>query len=865
MGASEQIDLRAPFVSDTLLEVRTSTMKKMPGLEIESGIDKNLRNGPIRVSFLGLEDDEHDPTFHGGVDKAIHGSADRFQPGGFGENFVTKHMNERNVCIGDVIAVGDEVVLQVSLPRQPCFKLNHRFQLKNFAPNTYRTSRTGWYYRVLKEGTVKAGDEIKLIERKWPAWTIERVQEFLHRDQSNLQMNEELAQIEEMGKESRGAFQRRVAKAKAQAKKTKEKGEEWRDYKIVEKKRETSRVSSFNLESVSGDAQPEVDMEGAHTKIKLPNGLLRSYSIVSGEPKRFELGIALEANGRGGSRWFHESANVGDIVKVGRITTDVKVASASSNHVFIVGGIGITAFMALMEAYHKVHYNFELHYGIRSADDVPFLSRLESFGKSARIYDGSKGERMDIGEIMGTLKWNSHVYVCGPTRMMEAAKKAAEESGLDATDVHYEAFAADTTGDPFEVEVSNRDGKVLKVSEEETLLEVIKRDIGDLESSCEVGNCGTCKVVLKSGRVDHRGTALSPEEKAGSMLSCWIEIFRSCYACILRREHDKISLTLLGPPAIAKMPSTESQGDGFVLLPVKIPALPSCPVNAVHEIRVRRNAPKIPTEIDDRSLFLKNVPVDSTEAHFRQVFAALVGPGRFEGIAFEDERKAATAIDPAQAVKVSNFGKKRKRGEQEAEERAKEEEVARLPDIWTRRLRKSGSSAIVLLADDKSVELVLKAIKKANKSKKYPVWGEGVSEDLPELGSQWISTHLQLSRCDKVATQKSVHAFFNVFNRKEKEAQEMAKRLRNEPDEDGFVTVTRGGRAAPASKNEAEEARQKMVDKAAKKKSETTDFYRFQMRERRKAEQAALMQRFDEDRKKVDAMREKRGKFRPET
>ncbi|KAI8299170.1 Carnitine monooxygenase reductase subunit [Colletotrichum sp. SAR11_240] len=535
MGASEQVDLRAPFVSDTLLEVRTSTMKKMPGLEIESGIDKNLRNGPIRVSFLGLEDDEHDPTFHGGVDKAIHGycsshypgwqtefpaAADRFQPGGFGENFVTKHMNERNVCIGDVIAVGDEVVLQVSLPRQPCFKLNHRFQLKNFAPNTYKTSRTGWYYRVLKEGTVKAGDEIKLVERKWPAWTIERVQEFLHRDQSNLQMNEELAQIEEMGKESRGAFQRRVAKAKAQAKKTKDKGEEWRDYKIVEKKRETSRVSSFTLESVSGDAQTDVDMEGAHTKIKLPNGLLRSYSIVSGEPKRFELGIALEDNSRGGSRWFHESANVGDIVQVGRITTDVKVASASSNHVFIVGGIGITAFMALMEAYHSVHYNFELHYGIRSADDVPFRSRLESFGKSARIYDGSKGERMDIGEIMRTLKWNSHVYVCGPTRMMEAAKKAAEESGLDATDVHYEAFAADTTGDPFEVEVTNRDGKVLKVSEEETLLEVIKRDIGDLESSCEVGNCGTCKVVLKSGRVDHRGTALSPEEKAGSMLSC---------------------------------------------------------------------------------------------------------------------------------------------------------------------------------------------------------------------------------------------------------------------------------------------------------------------------------------------------------
>ncbi|KAK1983246.1 meiotic recombination protein DMC1 [Colletotrichum cereale] len=313
------------------------------------------------------------------------------------------------------------------------------------------------------------------------------------------------------------------------------------------------------------------------------------------------------------------------------------------------------------------------------------------------------------------------------------------------------------------------------------------------------------------------------------------------------------------------MSPTESQGDGFVILPVKLPAFSSCPITALHEIRVRRNAPKIPTEIDDRSLFLKNVPVDSTEAHFRQVFAALVGPGRFESIAFEDERKTTTAIDPAQAVKVTGFGKKRKRDEQEAEERAREEEVARLPEIWTRRLRKSGSSAIVLLADEKSVELVMKAIKKANKSKKFPVWGEGVSPDLSELGSQWISAHIQLARCDKAATQKSVHAFFNVFNRKEKEAAEMAKRLRNEPDEDGFVTVVRGGRVAPANKTEAEEARQKMVDKAEKKKSETTDFYRFQLRERRKAEQAALMKRFDEDRKKVDAMKEKRGKFRPET
>ncbi|OHW94559.1 mosc domain-containing protein [Colletotrichum incanum] len=517
MSSSQEIDLWSPFTSDILLEVRTSTMKKMPGLEVESGIDKNLREGPIRVSSLGLEADEHDPTFHGGPDKAIHGY--RFKPGAFGENFVTKHMNERNVCIGDVIAVGDEVILQVSLPRQPCYKLNHRFQLKNFAPSTFKTSRTGWYYRVLKEGTVKAGDEIRLVERKWPKWTIERIQEYLHRNQNDLAMNEELAAIEELGKESRGAFQRRVAKAKGQEKR--EKGDKWRDFKIIEKTTQTPRIASFVIEAVSLKESTEDLQPGAHAKLKLPNGLLRSYSIVSGDRNKFELGIALEDKSRGGSRYLHESMAVGDVLQVGRITTDVQVASASSNHVFIVGGIGITAFLALAEAYREVHYNFEMHYAVRSAADVPFRSRLGALGRSVRLYDRAKGERMDIDEIMRTLKWNSHVYVCGPTRMMEAARKAAEECGLEENDVHFEAFSADTSGDPFEVEVVNREGKVLKVGEEETLLEVLKREVGgDVESSCEVGNCGTCKVGLKTGRVDHRGTALTSEEKIGSMLSC---------------------------------------------------------------------------------------------------------------------------------------------------------------------------------------------------------------------------------------------------------------------------------------------------------------------------------------------------------
>ncbi|PHH76649.1 hypothetical protein CDD80_1363 [Ophiocordyceps camponoti-rufipedis] len=311
------------------------------------------------------------------------------------------------------------------------------------------------------------------------------------------------------------------------------------------------------------------------------------------------------------------------------------------------------------------------------------------------------------------------------------------------------------------------------------------------------------------------------------------------------------------------MATSEGSSDVYTTLSIRLPPAPSFPKAVVHQIRVRRNAPKIPTPDDSRSLFLKNTPVDSTEPHFRAIFSTLIGAGRFESITFDDETTAAHIVEPAQADKVAGFARKRKRDDTEAED-SKKAELAQLPQIWTRRLHRTSGTAVVLLVDEKSVQLALKAIAKLQKSNKYPVWGEGLADDVPCLGVPWIASHLQLCRCDKAETQRAVHAFFDDFNRKEKEAAELAKRLRNEPDEDGFVTVTRGGRAAPANRNEAETAKQKSLEKESRRKAETKGFYRFQLRERRKEEQLALLKRFEEDKRKVAAMREKKGKFKPE-
>jgi ferredoxin len=85
--------------------------------------------------------------------------------------------------------------------------------------------------------------------------------------------------------------------------------------------------------------------------------------------------------------------------------------------------------------------------------------------------------------------------------------------------MHLESFMALTSGDPFTAELAESK-KLLKVKEEHTLLDVL-RDAGfDIPSSCEVGNCGTCRVGVGNGKVEYRGTGLLEGEKRGAMLSC---------------------------------------------------------------------------------------------------------------------------------------------------------------------------------------------------------------------------------------------------------------------------------------------------------------------------------------------------------
>ncbi|KAH6683117.1 MOSC domain-containing protein [Halenospora varia] len=536
-------DLDAPWhtTPTTLLQLRTSKMRTMLNLAIETGIYKQPRTTPIFCSLTGLQDDEHDLTFHGGPEKAVHQyypghysvwrkefpeNNGSFEVGGFGENLVASgNMNERNVCIGDVIRIGDGetgVLLQVCLPRQPCFKLNHRFGIKGFAPNTWKKSRTGWYYRVLKEGWIKAGDPFELVQRIYPNWTIERIQEYLHRDKGNLEKLEELVAIPEFGNECKQHFKGLVERARDKENEGKKEPEAWSAFKLVKKKGETVRISSFVFQSVDDSGEGEELDPGSFVRLKLPNGLIRPYSVVGGSTTRFTLGIALEDPSRGGSSFLHNSAKEGDIIEVGKITGSVPIPEGASNHIFIAGGIGITAFLGHMAIYDKINFNYTLHYAVRSAEDVPFKDVLDSMSGKVVVYDKSKGQRMDIQKILKGRAWNSYIYTCGPDRMIDSITRSAAALAIPASDIHYEAFHIEKGGDLFTVSVKGSKKGKIEVGGEETLLEALRKEGWDVDSSCETGNCGTCRVEVCGGNVEHRGSGLSEEEKGKGnvMLSC---------------------------------------------------------------------------------------------------------------------------------------------------------------------------------------------------------------------------------------------------------------------------------------------------------------------------------------------------------
>lgn len=328
------------------------------------------------------------------------------------------------------------------------------------------------------------------------------------------------------------------------------------------------------------------------------------------------------------------------------------------------------------------------------------------------------------------------------------------------------------------------------------------------------------------------------------------------------RTTAKFELPLKPAPILNMVPMSTSKAkaansvNDFTVLPIRISAQPSYPKETIHYLYVRPNAPRVPTEDTPRELFLVNVPIDATESHIQGLFADQIGGVRVETTRFEGSK--FRSIGGALVAQ----GKKRKRHEVDEKDGQNDQEVGELPGTWNRELHRSGGTAVVTFVDQASAEAAMKDARRATKQKREINWGDGIEKRIPPLGTARYLSRQKARYPDPAALQESVDEFMAAFSAAESARIKALARQRAEPDEDGFITVTHGGRRGTLREEDA-----KAKEEEFKKRENDrirSDFYRFQTRERKKEEARDLVKGFEEDAKRLEDMRRRRGKVRPE-
>jgi phthalate 4,5-dioxygenase reductase subunit len=266
---------------------------------------------------------------------------------------------------------------------------------------------------------------------------------------------------------------------------------------------------------------------GAHIAIRVPNGLLRKYSLCNdpAEHDRYLVAVKREANGRGGSSNLIDKVKTGDELMVSAPVNDFALPPRAQDFLFIAGGIGITPIMAMIRQLRTQGKRFRLFYCTRSPETTAFRDELSApaFKDQVTIHHdhGDPARSLDLRPLLEERKNREHLYCCGPRPLMEAVRNMTGHWSSAA--VHFEAFSeAEThkpTDKPFKVRLA-RSGDVIEVPVTKTILEALREHGLDVPSSCETGTCGTCRTKLLAGQADHRDLVLAEHERADTIMIC---------------------------------------------------------------------------------------------------------------------------------------------------------------------------------------------------------------------------------------------------------------------------------------------------------------------------------------------------------
>ncbi|MGD0135585.1 MAG: MOSC and FAD-binding oxidoreductase domain-containing protein [Bryobacteraceae bacterium] len=555
------------------------------GQTVHTAIWKQPVRGRIRARRLNLEGDgQGDLAGHGGEHRAVmvyqmdayhHWEAqlhrNDFSFGQFGENFTVAGLPDDEVCIGDRYRIGS-ALFEVTQPRVTCYRVGIRMAEPAMAALLVSHHRPGFYFRVLEEGEVGAGDEIVKVADGPERITVANIDALLYLPNPAREQLERSLRIPALSQGWKSSL-KAIAEQKSSGggnpglKASSGPPPAWpgfRPLRVARVERESTKVISLSLEQPDGAPLP-ASLPGQFLVLRLrttPDGpmLLRNYSM-SGLPGAgaYRVSVKRETNGVVSS-YLHDHVQASDILQVSAPRGGFTLRCGDGPVVLLSAGIGATPVLAMLHSLASAASRREIWwiYGARNRAEHPFAKEsrglLETLVNSRSHIVYSKPDADDkpsvdydsVGHVDPQLLDRldvpraSDFYLCGPPSFLKQLTDGLKTWGVDSSRIHAEVFGPEPSFTPGIAPVSHppvhpptgqpgsgpqvsftRSGLIVPWdSRFSSLLELAEACDVPVQWSCRSGVCHTCESALIGGTVHYEPDPLEPPATGNLLICC---------------------------------------------------------------------------------------------------------------------------------------------------------------------------------------------------------------------------------------------------------------------------------------------------------------------------------------------------------
>jgi len=296
------------------------------------------------------------------------------------------------------------------------------------------------------------------------------------------------------------------------------------DLRVDQIIQQSNKVKSFILKS--DETLPEFEA-GSHLEVTLSddNALIKHYSILSNPDilTHYEIAVLEQPDSNGGSYAMHHDIKQGDILNCSMPRNEFTLYKKAEHSILIAGGIGLTPILSMVENLESRQQSYELHYSARTVSELIYKDRIKGIaGDKCTFYTSAdRDSRLNLDTLLSKPKTATHVYVCGPIRLINAVREISEINKWSDTNIHFESFGINTINDntPIELTLKRSDIK-LAVPTDKSILDHLLDNGINIAHQCKRGECGLCVTTVLEGAPDHKDVFLNSEQRRNSMCIC---------------------------------------------------------------------------------------------------------------------------------------------------------------------------------------------------------------------------------------------------------------------------------------------------------------------------------------------------------